>query len=121
MRPKKTKAVKAKRGFGVLDREKARKDAIRAVKVLRKVAKDAGTDLSVHEVYSNRLRHELDLLEQKNNEMLPPVGSEPKACLRGLFEEDDAEQLARMESSATDDEGSDTDQERSNVDKETRT
>jgi|SRR5580693_4993679 hypothetical protein len=85
----KTKTAKAKRGFGVLDREKARKDAVRAVKLLRKVSKDAGADLSVNEVYPARLNYELGHIEMTLNEMLPPNGAEPKPTLRGLFEEDE--------------------------------
>lgn len=85
----KKRTVKAKRGFGVLDRDKARKDSIRAVTVLRKVAKDAGADLSVNEVYPIRLNYELGFIEETLNEMLPPNGTKPKALLRDLFEEDE--------------------------------
>ena len=89
----KTTTAKTKRGFGVLDRDKARKDAVRAVKLLRKVATYAGADLSVNEIYPARLNYELGGIEMTLNEMLPPTGAEPKPTLRGLFEEDEPASL----------------------------
>lgn len=106
---KKTVAV-AKRGFGVFDWEKSRMDAIQAVKVLRKVVKDAGADLSVNECFPRRLNYELGLIEETLNEMLPPDGIQKPDLLRGLFasEESGLEQTATHAS--TDDRPADSDQ-----------
>ncbi len=73
-----------KRGFAVLDRDKARKDAPAAVKVLRRIAKDARADLSVDEILCNRLDYALDLVDQELNELLPSPGAAPQAKLPGL-------------------------------------
>ena len=72
---------KAKRGFAALDREKARKDARPAVKVLRRILKDARADLSVPELACNRLDHALDLVEEELNDLLPAPGSRPSPKL----------------------------------------
>jgi len=79
---KKTASRKnTKRGFAVLNREKARKDAPVAVRALRRIVSKARADLSVSLVTCNRLDHALDLVEEELNELLPPPGSRPEAKL----------------------------------------
>lgn len=70
-----------KRGFAVLDREKARKDAPVAIRALRRIIAKARADLSVSMVICKRLDHALDLVEEELNELLPPPGSRPEARL----------------------------------------
>lgn len=96
MKTKKKSVANVRRGFGLFDWAKSRKDAIQAVKVLRKVAKDAGADLSVNECFPRRLNYELGLIEETLNEMLPPDGIQKPDLLRGLFasEESGLEQAA---------------------------
>jgi hypothetical protein len=113
MKPKK-KTVKAAatRGFGNFDWEQSRKDAIQAVKVLRKVVKDAGADLSANERFPRRLSYELGLIEETLNEMLPPDGVQKTDLLRGLFESEDPGQgqatAEGMEPASNDDRPADT-------------
>ncbi len=68
-------------GQPVLDLGPARKDAAAAVKVLRKISKDARADLSVEENQCNQLDDALDQAEVKLNELLPPPGAPPRAKL----------------------------------------
>jgi hypothetical protein len=72
---------KTKRGFAMLDRERARKDAPAALKVLRRILKEARADLSVHEYQCNRLEYALDRVDEELNEMLPPPDAKPSARL----------------------------------------
>jgi hypothetical protein len=92
MKVNEKKATKKKRGFGVLDRQKARKDAAAAIKVFRRIAKEAGADLSVTEYYVLRLEHSLHETEEALNELLPPAGSEPN--MRLVFDDDEAKEGA---------------------------
>ena len=63
------------------DLGKGRKDAAGAVKVLKKILRDARADLSVDGAQCNRLENALDLLEEGLNELLPPPGAPPRAKL----------------------------------------
>jgi hypothetical protein len=114
MKTKKKSAAGAKRGFGRFDWQKSRKDAIQAIKVLRKVVKDAGADLSVNERFPPLLNYELGALEDTLNEMLPPDGVQKPDLLRGLFEDEDSgpEQAATpgTEAASNEDRPADTDQ-----------
>ena len=80
-----------KRGFALLDRDKARKEAPVAVKALRRISKAARADLSVNEIQCNRLDHALDLVEEELNDILPPPDSPPKAKLPAEWLEDAGE------------------------------
>src|SRR5271165_6895376 len=86
-----TKTRQKKRHFGVLDREKSRKDAVRAVKMLQKIRKDAEADLSVREWYVIRLGAVLedDLEPALSNVFDTDSRSD---SLRVFFEEDDLEE-----------------------------
>jgi hypothetical protein len=92
-----------KRRFGVLDREKSRMAAIPAIKVLRKVAKDAGDDLGVIALDVNKMHYALDLLEQSLSEILPPAGAEPKTIL--LFPGETIADLGEVDTRAADEDG----------------
>lgn len=71
-----------------VDLGEARKSAAGAVKVLRRVLKDARADLSVDESQCHGLDDTLDRLEEALNELLPPPGSRPRAKLPdSLFED----------------------------------
>ncbi len=83
----KTNRATPKRRFGVLDRDKERKAAIKALAALRGLAQKAAADLSVPEYYSCRLGHDLSNLEMTINELLPPIGTRVP-ILRDLFEEE---------------------------------
>jgi hypothetical protein len=63
------------------DLGKGRQDAAGAVKVLKKILRDARADLSVDGAQCNRLEIALDLVEQELNNLLPPPGAPPKAKL----------------------------------------
>ena len=75
------------------DLAEARKDATGAVKVLRKILKDARADLSVEEYQCIRLDQALDQVEIKLNKLLPPPGAPPKAKLPDVFSEDEDEAM----------------------------
>ena len=68
---------------------KARKEAAGAVKVLRKILKDARADLSVDESLCNLMDNAIDLVEQELNKLLPPPGAPPKAKLP--FDDDEGD------------------------------
>jgi len=84
---RKTTKVTHKKGFGILDRVKERKAAVKAIAALRSLVKKASEDLSVADYYANRLGHDLSNLEMTLDEMLPAVGSHVP-ILQNLFEED---------------------------------
>jgi len=86
----KKKTVVAKRGFGIFDWDGSRKNAIQAVKSLRKVVKDAEADLSVHERFPRRLKYVLGLVEETLNEMLPPDGLQNRDLFKDVFEYEDS-------------------------------
>lgn len=70
------------------DLGQARKEAAGAVKVLRRILKDARGDLSVDESQCHSLDDALDRLEEALNDLLPPPGSPPRAKLPdSLFED----------------------------------
>ena len=71
------------------DLGEARKAAAVAVKVLRKILKDARADLSVQESQCKRLDDVLDHVEEKLNELLPPPGAPRTAKLSGIFAQDE--------------------------------
>ena len=101
MKAEKKSVTTTRRGFGLFDRERSRKDAIQAIKVLRKVVKDAGADLSINQYFPRRLNYELGLVEETLNEMLPPDGVRKPDLLLGLFEhEDSGQEQATTQSSA---------------------
>jgi len=75
------------------DLGEARQAAAGAVKVLRKILKDAASDLSVDESQCNGLDNALDFVEQELNNLLPPPGSPPKAKLPDVFSEDEDEAI----------------------------
>jgi hypothetical protein len=67
-----------------------RRDAAAAVKVFRRLWKDARADLSVDESQCNRLEQALDQVEVKLNELLPPPGKAPRAKLpSGYFDDEE--------------------------------
>jgi hypothetical protein len=78
------------------DLGKARKNAAGAVKVLRKILKDARADLSVPGDQCNCLDYALDLLEEALNELLPPPGAPTGAKLPFDEEEDEPENVGQM-------------------------
>ena len=83
----KTTTSTRKKGFGILDRDKDRKAAVKAIAALRSFVRKASADLSVADYYANRLGHDLSNLEVTLNEMLPPVASSAPT-LRDLFWEE---------------------------------
>ncbi len=86
-----THTLKQIRRFGTLDRDKERVAAIKALKVLRSLAKKAAADLSVPEYYSNRLGHDLSNIEMTINELLPAIGTRA-SILQDLFVEEETAQ-----------------------------
>ena len=72
------------------DLEQARKAASGAVKVLRKILKDARGDLSVDESQCGGLDDALDRLEESLNILLPPPGAPRKPKLPFYEDEDEA-------------------------------
>jgi hypothetical protein len=71
------------------DLGQARKDAAVAVKVFRKILRDAASDLSVDEFQCHGLDQALDHVEVQLNALLPPPGSPQKAKLPFDDDEDD--------------------------------
>jgi hypothetical protein len=72
------------------DLEQARKAASGAVKVLRKILRDARGDLSVDESQCSGLDNALDRLEEALNELLPPPGAPRRPKLPFYDDEDEA-------------------------------
>jgi hypothetical protein len=82
----KAKAVRSRKGFGTLDREKARKESQRALKILRTVSTGVASDSSIHECYSNCLEHELESIARTLLRDIFPERPEAQASLDCLFE-----------------------------------
>jgi len=91
---RKTTKVTHNKGFGILDRVKERKAAVKAIAALRSLVKKASEDLSVADYYASRLGHDLCNLEITLNEMLPAFGSHVP-LLVNLFEDGDSERAAK--------------------------
>jgi hypothetical protein len=77
----------AQKGFGSLDRLKARQDGLRALGILRRIKKGIDSDVSIHEIYSNNLRYWLEGLESWVDRFAPASGRVSEATVDSLFDD----------------------------------
>jgi hypothetical protein len=71
MKKKKQTAAKPRKGFGTLDRQKAREDGLRALNILRRLKKGMSLD-SIHEMHAAQLQNNLEILESWLGHAFPP-------------------------------------------------